>query len=186
MTLLGATGYATLSEQSARLESLRKAIELKPNDLKLESEYLNDFPSSYKSFTDVFYGQGDQFDELYSVYLQHMQLLDRLDKKFPKKVKAIWYGVAEGGPWDADALGELQQQLAQFGANNTREFAEDLANKPAKDRLKIIDFLNGGVENYDAYPEYATILKNFHSLGFSELYRQFKTAKEKRISNDKG
>jgi len=169
--------YAAVSEQSARLESLRKAVENNKGP-EAEKEYLNAFPTTFEKFKQMFYG--NNLDELYDTHSDHLTLLQRLSAKYPEKVLSIWMGVATNGHWDADAIGILQHQLAEYGARNTKELATALLSKPKNQRLSIIRFM-ADVENHYVYQEYQTIMKNLKASGYSELYRDFDAAKKDRM-----
>jgi hypothetical protein len=126
----------------------------------------------------MFYG--NDLDELYDTHSAHLALLQRLSAKYPKKVLSIWMGVATNGHWDADAIGILQDQLAEYGARHTKELAVALLSKPKNQRLSIIRFL-ADVENHYVYQEYQTIMKNLKTLGYGGLYRNFDAAKKERM-----
>jgi hypothetical protein len=170
LLLLCSVSYAEMSADSSRLENLRKTIETNPTK-ENEQQYLRAFPSTFNKFKMIFYGK------------EHLQLLSRLYQKYPEQVKAIWFGVATNGSWDADAIGILQHQLANYGAEYTKQFAEDLQAKQAKERRSIIKFL-ADVENHDAYDEFKTITKNLQVLGYKELYKEFLLAKKRRMNEN--
>jgi len=175
--LVCASAHAALSPSSAHLEALRQALE-SGGDPDAERLYLEAFPSNFTDFQRTFYGA--HFDELYPTYEEHLRLLQRLSGKRPREVLRIWLGVATNGRWDADAIGVLQQQLAAYGAENTKPFAQALLEKPPKDRLSIIRFL-ADVENHHAYTEYQQIMRNLQALGYRDLYTQFARAKQERM-----
>jgi hypothetical protein len=177
---MSSSAYAAVSVDSSCLESLRISVESNPTQ-RNEQQYLNAFPSTFKKFKRTFYGK--ELDELYPTHEEHLELLERLYAKYPDKVKSIWFGVATDGSWDADAIGMLQDQLAKYGAEKTKEFAKDIQVMPLQKRKSIIRFL-ADVENHDAYSEYQTILKNLQSLGYSELYKDFILAKEQRMKRN--
>ncbi|HSE01568.1 MAG TPA: hypothetical protein VLB72_12615 [Burkholderiales bacterium] len=176
--VLGATsGEAAVSAQSARLEQMRKAVKASPS-AESEKAYLAAFPSSYLAFRATFYGEN--LDELYPTHDEHLQLLQELQRKYPNEVLAIWFGVAAGAKWDADALGILQHQLAGWGAANTKALAVALNARTPSQRRSIVRFL-ADVENHSAYSDYDLILKNLKVLGFDELYKEFLTARASRM-----
>jgi len=178
LTLISAS-YAAVSIESTKLENLRQAVENGQGTLA-EKEYLNAFPATFEKFKKTFNGNEDNLDELYSTHFEHLALLENLYKKYPEKVLSIWMGVATNGHWDADAIGILQHQLAEYGAANTRELAQALLSKPVNQRLSIIAFL-ADVENHDVYEEYRLIMKNLKVLRYNELYSLFDAAKKTRI-----
>lgn len=165
------------SKQSAELERLRQIAEATPT-LSTEMAYLNAFPATFQKFKLTFYGKTG-VGELYDKAEDHLTLLEKLSKKYPAKVLSIWLNVATSGEPDADAIGILQHQLANYAAYNTRKFAEAILSKPLKQRLSIIKFL-ADVENHSAYEEYQRTVENLKVLGFKELLKQFLKAKEER------
>jgi hypothetical protein len=179
LLLAAMSGEAAVSAQSARLEEMRKAAEASPGT-ESEKAYLAAFPSSYSAFRATFYGKN--LDELYPTHAEHLQLLQKLQKKHPNEVLAIWLGVATGGKWDADALGYLQHQLAGWGAANTKAFAGVLNARAPGERRSIVRFV-ADVENHRAYSDYDLILKNLKALGFDELYKEFLAARTSRMKN---
>lgn len=177
LLLACSASLASVSPQSAQLEQLRKDVEANPSPA-IEVRYLETFPASFESFRKTFYGA--DLDELYPTHTEHLQLLERLQKRYPEKVLKIWLGVATNGSWDADALSHLQHQFVSWGSTNTKELAAALTSRPTKDRLSIIRFL-ADVENHSVYTEYQAIMNNLQMLGAKELYKEFANAKEQRI-----
>jgi hypothetical protein len=174
--------YATVSPDSAQLETLRLSIE-KNHDPMMEQKYLDLFPSDHQHFRRMFYGKSlDDLDELYGKTEEHLSLLQSLSEKYPDKVLHIWLGVAINGHWEADAVGMLQHQLAQYAANHTHEFASALIAIPPKKRISIIRFL-ADVENHHSYSEYASVTDNLKHLGYAELHQQFEKAKQDRMKH---
>jgi hypothetical protein len=174
---LTAAAQDLASPRDAKLEDLRKAIETNPtNSDKLK--YLKLFPRTCGSFRTTFYGSN--LNELYPTYEQHLSLLQGLFDQYPKKVISIWLGVATYCSWEGDALGDLQHQLAKFGAKDTKTFAIVLLAKPKTERLSIIRFL-ADVENHRVYWDYQLIQKNLKQLGFHTLERAFTAAKNRQI-----
>jgi hypothetical protein len=159
------------------LERLRQIAEAKPT-LSNETAYLNAFPATFQKFKFTFYGETG-VGELYDKAEDHLTLLEKLSKKHPAKVLSIWLNVATFGEWDADAIGILQEQLANYAAGNTKQFAEAILSRPPKQRLSIIKFL-ADVENHSAYHEYQRTTENLKVLGFKELSKQFLKAKKER------
>ncbi len=172
--------YATVSPDSAQLETLRVSIE-KTHDPMMEQKYLDLFPSDHQLFRHMFYGKSlDDLDELYDKTEEHLSLLQSLSGKYPDRVLHIWLGVATNGHWEADAVGILQHQLAQYAATHTREFASALIAIPPKQRISIIRFL-ADVENHHSYSEYSSVVDNLKNLGYTELHQQFARAKQDRM-----
>lgn len=181
LALLAASlAYATVSPDSAQLETLRQTVE-KNHDPFMERKYLELFPSDHQHFRRMFYGKTDNLDELYDKTDEHLSLLQNLSEKYPDKVLHIWLGVATNGHWEADAVGMLQHQLVQYAVNHTQEFASALIAIRPKERVSIIRFL-ADVENHYAYAEYAALMGNLKRLGYSELHHQFAEAKKRRMS----
>lgn len=173
--------HAAVSDDAFRLDALRKAIEANPTRDN-ELQYLRAFPSTFEKFRKTFCGKdSEDLGELYSTHLEHLQLLERLYDRYPKNVKAIWYGVAVNGSWIADAVGILQDQLAKYGASSTKTFAQELRSKSPQERRTIIKFL-ADAENYYSYHEYETILRNLRALGYGSLYHEFVLAKKQRMN----
>jgi len=165
------------SKESAELERLRQIAEATPT-LSNEMAYLNAFPSTFQKFKFTFYGETG-VGELYDKAGDHLTLLEKLSSKYPAKVLSIWLNVATYGEWDADAIGILQDQLANYAANNTKTFAEAILSKPLEQRLSIIKFL-ADVESHSVYEEYKKTAENLKVLGLKELSKQFLKAKEER------
>jgi len=169
--------FAKPSKESRELERLRQIAEATPTQ-STEMAYLNAFPATFPKFKFTFYGETG-VGELYDKAEEHLTLLEKLSKKHPTKVISIWLNVATYGEWDADAIGILQHQLANYAAYNTKQFAEAILSRPLKQRLSIIKFL-ADVENHSAYEEYKMTVENLKVLGFKELSKQFSRAKEER------
>jgi len=165
------------SKESTELERLRQIAEATPTQ-SAEMAYLNAFPATFQRFKFTFYGETG-IGELYDKVQDHLTLLEKLSKKYPAKVLSIWLNVATSGESDADAIGILQFQLANYAAYNTKQFAEAISSRPPKQRLSIIKFL-ADVENHSAYQEYQRAVENLRVLGFKELVKQFLRAKEER------
>ena len=98
-------------------------------------------------------GNDDNFDELVDKTEEHLTLLNSLSEKYPHEVLRIWFGVAINGRWDADAVGMVQHQLAQYAVDHTHECVLALAAMPNEEKANIIRFL-ADVENHYAYVEY--------------------------------
>lgn len=172
--------HATVSPDSAQLETLRLTIE-KNHDPVLEQKYLDLFPSNYQHFLHTFYGKSlVDLDELYFKSDEHLSLPHKLSEKHPHEVLQIWLGAATNGHWEADAVGMLQEQLAQYAAGYTQEFASALIAKSPKEQISIIRFL-ADVENHYSYPEYSSIMENLKHLGYTELNQEFAKAKQERM-----
>ncbi len=165
------------SKESTELERLRQIAEATPTQ-STEMAYLNAFPATFQRFKFTFYGESG-VGELYDKHQDHLMLLEKLSKKYPAKVLSIWLSAATYGEWDADAIGILQHQLANYAAYNTKKFAEAILSKPLEQRLSIIKFLED-VENHSAYEEYKRTVENLKVLGLKELSKQFLRAKEER------
>lgn len=175
--LMTSNVMAAVSPLSAELERLRQSIELNSSH-SAKSEYLRTFPRTCTTFKKRFYGK--DLNELYPTHEKHLALLQSLFGENPKEVVAIWFGVATGCAWEADALGYLQHQLVGFGATDTKAFAVALLAKPVAEQISIIRFL-ADVENHEAYDEYKVIQRNLKQLGFGKLEKEFGTAKKERM-----
>lgn len=111
---------ANTSKMSAELEQLRLRAEANQTASD-EIAYLNAFPKTFNAFKFTFYGKNiNDLGELYDKHMEHLNLLDRLSKKYPDQVLSIWLSVATNGIWEADAIGILQHQLITYAANNTK------------------------------------------------------------------
>lgn len=172
--------FAVVSPDSAQLEILRLSLE-KNSTPELEMKYLELFPSNYKNFRRIFMGNDESFDELADKTDEHLTLLETLSEKYPHKVLSIWFSVAINGSWDADAVGMVQHQLAQYAVSHTQVFVLALGAMPCEEKSNVIRFL-ADVENHYAYVEYPEIVKNLERFGYSELYKQFVEAKIIRMS----
>ena len=171
--------WANLSSTSAQLEKLRLRAESTQNKSD-ELAYLRAFPKNYDAFKLTFYGKNlDALDELYDKHMEHLNLLDRLSKKYPNRVLSIWLSVAINGKWEADAIGILQHQLINYAAAHTKHFAESILKKSQNQQLSIIKFL-ADVENHYSYNSYQETQTNLENLGYKELSEQFRKAKQVR------
>lgn len=182
--LLSGIIIADISPQSAKLEKLRMQIVKAPTKANI-CAYLNAFPSTFKEFKFIFYGQKNIFDELYDKHQEHLFLLWELSKKYPKKVLSIWLSIAKNGYWDADAIGMLQQQLAKYASMNTKTFALNLLKKGRNERKGIIKFI-ADKHAHNIYFYYITLLKNLKRLKFNKLYEEFLKAKKERMKHYHG
>jgi hypothetical protein len=172
---------AKISPESAKLEELRMKVEKCPTETNM-CFYLNSFPSSFKKFKFIFYGQKDVFDELYDKHEEHLNLLWNLSKKYPKKVLAIWLSIAKDVDEDgyADAIGILQLQLARYGSENPKQFSEALKKENKKDLLSIIRFM-ADMENHKQYHDYIKLLEKLKELNFIDLFNMFYEARKERM-----
>ena len=173
-----AQAQGVISPNSFRLDTLRKAIESRQSNPP-NREYLRRFPKTCWDFKRIFYGSN--LDELSPAYEQHMALLQRLYSKYPQTVVSIWFGIATNCAWDADALSEVQDQLARYGSRQTKAFAETLNSIPRVKRQSIIRFL-ADVENHRAYPSYKIIQINLKKTGYRRLEKEFEQAKANRMA----
>jgi hypothetical protein len=170
---------AKISPESTKLEELRKKVEKNPTETNI-CAYLNAFPLSFQKFKFIFFGQKNLLGELYDKHEEHLNLLWKLSEKYPNKVLSIWFSIAKDGHWDSDAIGMLQDQLARYGAENTKIFAEALNKQNKKAILGIIKFI-ADVEAHDIYFDYIKILENLKKLNFIELYNMFFEARKERM-----
>jgi hypothetical protein len=172
---------AKISPESTKLEELRMKVEKNPTETNM-CAYLNAFPSSFKKFKFIFYGQKDVFDELYEKHEKHLNLLWKLSKKYPNKVLEIWLSIAKDvdGHGYADAIGILQLQLARYGSKNTKIFSEALNKKNKKDLFGIIRFI-ADMENHHQYHDYIKLLEKLKKLNFIDLYNMFYEARKERM-----
>ena len=169
---------AAMSPTTAELERLRIQIEANPTE-EAEVRYLALFPKTFNEFTKIFMTLRSP-DELEKTSWEHLKLLEKLAVNHPRAVRDIWFGVAANAEYDADAVSQLQGQLAAYAAQDTQSFATQLMSRPEAERRNIITFL-ADKENFDAYKDYATLLSNLEKLGQPELRRLFLDAKTKRM-----
>jgi hypothetical protein len=172
--------FSEISKKSKKLEHLRQVYEKNPTKSNA-FKYLDAFPNTFKDFITTFNGHGFSFDELHYVGDKHVWLLKDLIKKYPCKVLNLCFDIATDGVDDADAVGILQTRiLAEFGAKNTKYFAEQLSKRKTKQQLGIIKFI-ADIASHDVYHEYKEIVINLKKLGYDKLYKMFKKAKEARM-----
>ena len=170
--------FAATSSTSAEMEMLRVQIEASPTP-EAELRYLTLFPKTFDEFTKTFMVLESPNEELEKTSWKHMELLQRLSVKHPRAVLDIWLSNSATAKYDADAVSQLQTQLAAYAATETRTFAAELNAKTNVQRRNIVTFL-ADVESFSAYPEYSTILSNLKKLGQPQLRRLFLEAKATR------
>ena len=71
IVIMSSLSYAAVSDQSAKLESLRRTVESGQGTLA-EKEYLNAFPATFETFRKIFYGNENNLDELYQTHSEHL------------------------------------------------------------------------------------------------------------------
>ena len=183
MVFIALVACASVPPTSAELEVLRIQIEATPTP-EAEARYLALFPKTFaeftKTFAHTFTPEGLYYQELEKTSWQHLELLEQLAVKYPRAVLDIWLSVSANAHYDADAVSQLQHQLAEYAAKDTKTFATEIMTKSDAQRRNIITFL-ADVENHSAYEDYATILNNLEKLGQTKLRRLFLDAKAKRM-----
>ena len=183
MAFIALVACAAVPPTSAELEALRIQIEATPTQ-EAEARYLALFPKTFTEFTKTFAHtstpEGLGYQELEKTSWQHLELLERLAVKHPRAVLDIWLSVSANAHYDADAVSQLQHQLAAYAAKDTKTFATEIMTKSDVERRNIVTFL-ADVENHSAYDDYATIIVNLEKLGQSKLMSLFLDAKTQRM-----
>lgn len=141
------------SPQWGRLESLRQKIVLPHNDND-ELDYLASFPHTFYEYQIGFGGNHPKELELSEIYDQHLETLAQLAKKYPAEIDRLEISIAVGGHWDADAVGDLQDQMTKLAASDTSTFAKQLLQKSRAERASVIQFM-ADVENHAIFTSMA-------------------------------
>lgn len=183
---LSSSSERIIPKRSIQLEKLRIEAINKPCR-KTEIAYLNAFPKTFKEFCNIFHNIN--FDtlvhyELTDKHMDHLDLLEKLSKKYPDRVLSIWLNVSIGGEYIADATAFLHYQFRNYVAKNTKHFAIALEKKSKPDQLSIIKFL-ADVESFYSYNEYKIIIKNLIALKKNKLAQYFIKAREERKKHRK-
>ena len=179
-----------ISKRAIQLESLRINAVKNPNK-KTEIAYLNAFPRTFKGFCFLFNNidfesteidDPNDLSELTDKYVKHLNLLNKLSKKYPNNVLSIWLNVSINGKWDADAVSLLQDQIAKYVAKHTKHFVSELEKKSKSDQLSIIKFI-ADVAGHDIYYEYMEIIKNLKKLKKTKILKYFLEARKERMKH---
>jgi hypothetical protein len=95
------------------------------------------------------------------------------------EVDRLEIGIAVGGHWNADAVGDLQHQMAKLAASDTSTFAKQLLQESRAERASVIRFM-ADIENHAVFYEYGEIISNLRSLNMGWLADEFELAREVR------
>ena len=165
-----------LSYQSKVLEKLRMQLFNKSSN-KNELLYLNKFPKSFHNFINVFYDR--DCGELYHQHMEHLALLKSLSVKHTEKVLDIWLSVSINAHWKSDAVGIIQNQLAEFAVKDLDRFIKNLKKRKKCDQYSIIAFL-ADKESHDYYQDYQKIIDGLVKIGEKKIMKIFIDEREKR------
>lgn len=165
---------------SARSKQIKNAYEELENDTgskKNQLTYLHIFPTSSKEFKEIF--DPKDFGQLYNDSYKYIEAFVKLDKYYPMQVIDKAVDIGKNLIWDADATGQIQQEIVNMGNKYIAVFIKKLESLASNEKAKLITFL-ADVENHKAYPEYQQLIQSLDNNGQHNLAKQFTDARSRR------
>jgi hypothetical protein len=176
-------GFSQTDELTLEAQKIKIAYEkLKqnPNSKELQKTYIEIFPENVEVFKKIFYPA--TFDQLYMDSHSYIFELGNLSTGFPilvgNKLVKLCVGLKK---WDADAIGYVQHTTMEYANSNYSDFVKITHGLNKKDLNDLVTFL-ADVENHSAYRLYQDFMDKLKNHDETELFAQFKKAKEESIS----
>lgn len=177
--LLAKTKTEGLSDISKQQHKNALAVYENPNDEKVKIQFIDEFPSNFETYISVF-DRGDS-GELYKNSYIYIDLLGDLANEYPQKVISLLLSLSKNAMYlGTDATGYLHIAMAGCAANHFDVFLKTIKKMPIQEQKNVSAFI-ADVENFDAYPEFATILRLLKTHKETKLYQMFLNSKKERI-----
>lgn len=177
-----AIGFSQTDELTLEAQKIKISYEnLKqnPNSKELQKTYIEIFPENVEVFKKVFCPE--TFDQLYMDSHSYIFELGNLSTDFPILVGNKFIKLCIGlKKWDADAIGHVQHTTMEYANSNYNDFVKISHRLNKKDLNDLVTFL-ADVENHLAYRLYQEFMHKLENHNETELFAQFKKAKEERI-----
>ena len=173
------TKTENLSDVSKRQFKNALAVYKNPNDEKTKRLFLDEFPDNFEAFFGLFNSSTPgELSETNAVYID---LLGELCDEYPQKGVGLLLNLSKDASYqEEDATGLLQDLVAKYAAKHFDLFLKAIKKMPIQEQENVSGFL-ADVENFDTYPEYATILKLLKRRSETKLYNMFLNSKKARI-----
>ena len=169
-----------MSPKARALKDALAQLQKRPDDRKLQEQYLKAFPHTYKEFLGFF----DTGREL-ADGADYIDVLPSLAKNHEAAVGNLLVQLSKDAQKEADAPTYLQEATKIYGSEHAKEFSAILSTLSNKDRKNLIEFL-ADVENPDADDKYQAIIDHLRELGQFALATEFEKARKERAKQPHG
>ena len=162
------------------VRQVKNAIKIyeNPDNKKLKMQFLNDFPSDFMTFVDIYHPHN--LKELYPQSHTFLHLLDNISNEYPLESVKLLISLSKDGKWKADATGYLQRITTDFIIQNYQVFITEFKKLSSEEQKSLSKFI-ADFEAIAFDQDYESILELFQRNNEQKFYAMFLDSKHERM-----